>query len=200
VFHSSAGGALPARFLTGDGDVKKAAADNGPYAEGKGSFREGGVRVAALAYWKDRIAAGHSTELMHVTDMYTTLLAAAGAKISQPKPLDGLDQSATLLEGKPSPRKEVLVNMEDSRAALIMGLWKLIVFAGLPQKVELFNLNDDPAEENNKAEAEPERVRDMMKRVTDYAWEMTPSKYIEELQKARKHDAPMFWGENPIRP
>jgi arylsulfatase A-like enzyme len=200
VFHSSAGGALPTRYPSGDGDVKKAAADNGPYAEGKGSFREGGVRVVALAYWKERIQAGHSTEMMHVTDLYPTLLAAAGAKISQPKPMDGLDQSATLAEGKPSPRKEVLVNMEDSRAALIMGMWKLIVFAGLPQKIELFNLHDDPAEENNKAEAEPERVRDMMKRLTDYAWEMTPSKYIEELHKARKHDAPMFWGENPIRP
>lgn len=200
VFHSATGGALPTRFATGDGDVKKPAADNGPYSEGKGSLREGGIRVPAIAYWNGHIPAGHSIELMHVTDLYPTLLTLAGAKLAQAKPLDGLDQWAAISEGKPSPRKELLVNMEDSRGALISGLWKLIVFAAMPQKIELFNLNDDPSEENNKVEAEPERVRDMLRRLTEYAWEMAPSKYLEELQKAHKHDAPMVWGENPVRP
>ena len=200
VFHASTGGAVPMRFTAGDGDVKRPAADNGPYSEGKGSLREGGVRVAALAYWKDHIAAGHCIEPMHVTDMYSTLLNVAGAKAAQPKPVDGLDQWAALSEGKTSPRKEVLVNIEDSRGALIMGYWKLIFYATLPQKVELFNINDDPSEENNRADTEPERLRDMTKRLTEYAWEMTPSRYVEELKKARKHDAPMIWGENPVRP
>jgi hypothetical protein len=81
-----------------------------------------------------------------------------------------------------------------------MGYWKLILYATLPQKVELFNINDDPSEENNRADTEPERLRDMTKRLTEYAWEMTPSRYVEELKKARKHDAPMIWGENPVRP
>jgi hypothetical protein len=43
-------------------------------------------------------------------------------------------------------------------------------------------------------------VKELGKRLADFAWEMTPSKYLDDLIKARKVDAPMYWGENPPRP
>ena len=92
VFHSDNGGAVPTKFATGDGDVKNSGADNGIYREGRGSLYEGGVRVTALAAWPEKIKAKTVvTRLVHVTDMYATLLNVAGSKLEQPKKLDGFD-------------------------------------------------------------------------------------------------------------
>jgi hypothetical protein len=128
------------------------------------------------------------------------LLKLAGAKPEQTRRIDGIDQWATIAEGKPSARKELLLAMEDSRGALLVENWKLIVYSRLPVRHELFNIQDDPSEEDNRAEREPQRVQEMLARFNEYAWEMAPSLYLEDLLKPRKYDAPMYWGENPVRP
>ena len=200
VFHSDNGGALPNKFATGDGDVKKPAADNGPYADGKGGLHEGSVRVAAFAAWPEKIAAGIVAERIHVTDMYPTLLHVAGVKPDPGRPLDGIDQWETIASGKAGSRKELVVNMEDTRGALIRDHWKLIVYSRLPVRYELYNLQDDPSEEDNRAEREPQRLQEMLARFNELAWEMAPSLYIEDAQKPRRHPTPLFLGENPVRP
>jgi arylsulfatase A-like enzyme len=80
------------------------------------------------------------------------------------------------------------------------GDWKLIHQATLPTRTELYNLRADPSEEDNQVEREPERVRTMLRRLTDYAWEMAPAGYLEELAKPRTVAVPIYWGENPTRP
>ena len=40
----------------------------------------------------------------------------------------------------------------------------------------------------------------MLARFNEYAWEMAPSLYLEDLLKPRNYHAPMYWGENPVRP
>jgi arylsulfatase A-like enzyme len=200
VFHSTTGGAVNTKYPAGDGDAPRTIASNGHYRDGRGNLHEGGLRAVAIAHWPGRIPAGVSTDMVHAVDLYPTLLTAAGAKLDQAKPLDGLDLLPTLTEGKPSPRTEVLLNVEDFRGAIRQGDWKLIVFAPLPGRVELYNLKADPSEEDNQAEREPERVHTMLKRLNEYAWEMAPSKYLEELAKPRKVEAPIFWGDNPPRP
>jgi arylsulfatase A-like enzyme len=200
LLHSTTGGAVNTKFPTGDGDARKTVASNGHYRDGRGNLHEGGLRAVAFLHWPGKIQPGVSTELMHAVDLYPTLLTLAGAKLEQPKPIDGLDMWPTLSEGKPSPRKEVLLNVEDLRGAIRMGDWKLIVYAQLPGRLELYNLKADPSEEDNQAEREGERVQSMLKRLNDYAWDMAPSKYLEELAKPRRVEAPMFWGDNPARP
>lgn len=200
MFHSDNGGAVSNRYPTGDGDVVRAPADNGPYHDGKGGLHEGSMRVVALANWPGRIAPGVVTERIHVTDMYPTLLKLAQVGLDQPRPLDGVDQWATIAEGRPSPRREILLAMEDFRGALLIDSWKLIVYSRLPVRYELFNIQDDPSEEDNRAARDPQRIADMLVRFNEYAWEMTSSLYLEDLLRARKQDAPMYWGDNPIRP
>jgi arylsulfatase A-like enzyme len=200
VFHSDNGGALPNKYATGDGDVHEQAADNGPWSAGKGGLHEGAVRVVALATWPGRIPPGIVAERIHVTDMFPTLLGLAGAKPDTSRPLDGIDQWATISEGKPSPRKEVLLDMEDTRGALLRDNWKLIVYSRLPVRYELYNIQDDPSEEDNRAEREPQRLQEMLARFNELAWEMAPSLYLEDAQKPRRHPTPLFLGENPVRP
>ncbi len=203
IFHSDNGGAVKNKFLSGDGDVSRSVADNGPFRNGSGSFYEGGIRVVALAVWPGRIERGFVAERIHVTDMYTTLLNLAGApldSVSQTKPLDGLDMWPVIAEGKPGPRNEMLINVDEFRGAIMIDNWKLIVYAPLPSRTELYNVADDPSEERDQVKRESDRVRKMLARLNEYAWEMQPSRYLEDLVRARVYETPMFWGDNPQRP
>src|SRR5258706_2519404 len=200
VVHSDNGGAVPTQFATCDNDVKKTGADNCIYPGGKGSLYEGGVRVAALAVWPERIKEKTVvTRLLHVTDMYPTLLNVANAKIDQPKKLDGFDAWATLTEGRLSPREDILLNVEAFRGAIRAGEWKLIVRATLPSKLELYDIANDPEESQNQAEAYPDRVKNLLKQLNDFAYEMATPMYLEEIRQARSGQIPVYWGDNPVR-
>ena len=200
VFHSDNGGAIPTKFATGDNDVKQTGADNGIYRGGKGSLYEGGVRVPAIVSWPDVIKEKTVvTNLLHVTDMYSTLLGVAGVKIDQPKKLDGFDAWATLTQAQLSPREDILLNVEAFRGAIRAGEWKLIVRATLPSKLELFDIANDPEESQNQADAYPDRVRNLLKRLNDFSYEMATPLYLEELGQARTVPVPIYWGDNPVR-
>lgn len=198
VFFSDNGGAVVHKYPTGDGDVTIGAADNDPYRDGKGSLYEGGLRVPALLHWpKGGLDGGTSNALMHVTDLYPLLLARAGASADQRKPIDGIDPWKTLVGDAIAPRREVLLDIEDTRGALRSGDWKLVVYTTLPVQIELYDVPHDPGEEDNAAERFPERVKELMARLSEYAWDMQPSRYVDELGRARRADLPMVWGRNP---
>ena len=200
---SDNGGVVKNKYPSGDGDVSRPVADNGPLRNGRGSFYEGGIRVVALAVWPGRIEQEFVSERIHVTDMYATLLNLAGSSLdskSQTKPIDGIDMWPVIAQGKTSPRNEMLINVDEFRGALMVDNWKLIVYAPLPTRIELYNIADDPTEEHNQADRDPDRVRKMLSRLNEYAWEMKPSLYLDDLTRAHPYDTPMFYGENPQRP
>ena len=167
VFQSDNGGPRSAKF-TGEVDMSKSTipADNGPYRDGKGMLYEGGTRVVALANWPGHIPAGSvADQPIHVVDMYPTLSRLAGATTAQAKPLDGLDVWPVLGEGKPSPRTEVVYDVEPFRAALRQGEWKLVWQATLPSRTELFDLSKDPGEQRDVASQHPEVVAALKQRI-----------------------------------
>jgi arylsulfatase A-like enzyme len=94
----------------------------------------------------------------------------------------------------------VLLNVEDFRGAIRAGEWKLIVQATLPGSIELYNLRNDPSEQDNQAELEPERVRALRQRLIEFVGEMAPSKYLDELAGPHSARQPIYWDENPVRP
>ncbi|MDJ0992669.1 MAG: sulfatase-like hydrolase/transferase [Dinoroseobacter sp.] len=101
-----------------------AMADNGPmshnpppgtgFAEtifrgGKGDFLEGGVRVPAFAVWPGMIEPGSLPgDMIHITDLFTTFASLAGAMDNIPtdRVIDGLDQTALLLNGDTHGRRD----------------------------------------------------------------------------------------------
>ena len=186
IFQSDNGGTRNAMFA-GEGDMSKVKipCDNGPYREGKGSLYEGGTRVCALVNWPGHIKAGSVVnEMIHVVDMYPTLAALAGASTAKCKPLDGLDVWPTLSEGRPSPRTELVYNVEAFRAGIRQGDWKLIWRAPLPSSVELYNLAQDPSENRNLAADNPDRVAALQKRVNELAATMAKSPLLQAEFKA----------------
>jgi arylsulfatase A-like enzyme len=194
VFMSDNGGNVSAMF-SGDVDVSKLKlpADNSPYRGGKGTLYEGGTRVAALANWPGRIKSGEVKEMIHVVDMFPTLAKLAGAPLGKGKPLDGLDIWPTISQGAPSPRNELVYNIEPFRGGLREGDWKLIWRTPLPSALELYNIPQDPSEKTNLADKNPQKVADLQKRIEQLAKESAKSLFLLEAFEAVKgsaHGAP----------
>ena len=139
------------------------------------------------------------TRLLHVTDLYATLLNVANAKLDQAKEPDGLDVWKTLTEEQLSPRETILLNVEPFRGAIRVGEWKLIVRATLPSKLELFDIANDPEESQNQADAYPDRLKSLLKQLNEYAYEMATPMYLEEVGQNNGGAVRIHWGDNPVR-
>jgi hypothetical protein len=60
--------------------------------------------------------------------------------------------------GKPSPRTEVVYNVEPFRGAVRQGDWKLIWRSLIPPSVDPYRLASGPCEQSNRAAEHPEKV------------------------------------------
>jgi arylsulfatase A-like enzyme len=194
-FHSDNGGTRDKMFTGQMADVSKInlPCDNGPYRNGKGSLFEGGCRVAACANWPGHIKAQTVDGIIHAVDIYPTLAALAGASTAKCKPLDGVNVWDTIAEGKPSPRTEFIYNVEPFRGGMRQGDWKLIWRTVLPTSVELYNLAEDPYENNNVAAAHPDKVAAMQARLETAATESAkPLALLYIMQTGMKATVPLL--------
>ncbi len=108
------------------------------------------MRVPTIFNWPGTLKTAVVTEPVHMVDVMPTGLALAGAAPNPAdKPLEDRNFLPMLTEGKPSPHEDILVNVEAFRGAIIKGKWKLVKTALLPGKIELFDLQVDPGENNN---------------------------------------------------
>jgi arylsulfatase A-like enzyme len=189
-FQSDNGGTRNAMFA-GERATATIPCDNGPYRDGKGMLYEGGTRVIALANWPGHIKPGTTVDgMMHVVDIYPTVAAITGASTAKAKPLDGLNMWPTISEGKPSPRTEVVYNIEPFRAGIREGDWKLIWRTTLPSSIELYNIPQDPSEKNNLAAQNPEIVTKLENRANQLAAQAAkPLFLVTELQAVMKRIA-----------
>lgn len=199
VFHSDNGGVRTAAFA---GEIETAGdlpASNGPFRDGKGSLYEGGTRAVALANWPGHIRPGNVEGMIHVVDMFPTLVGLAGGDTTKGKPLDGMDVWSTLSEGRDSPRHEVVYNVEMFRGAVRDGDWKLVWHTTLPSRTELFNITADPSETNNLAGAHPDIVSRLQERVQSLAGEMERSKFFNATMEAYtgRHVGPPTFPQPP---
>lgn len=120
-----------------------AMADNGPmvhnppagwgmtaimFRGGKGDFTEGGVRVPAFARWPGVIEEGQLVgDIVHVTDLFTTFANLAGATENIPtdRVIDGIDQTALLMNGDTHGRRDyVHIYQGHTLAATVKGRYK----------------------------------------------------------------------------
>lgn len=180
VFHSDNGGVRSSVFA-GDSEVSGSLpASNGPFRDGKGTVYEGGTRVAALANWPGKIRPGVIDSMIHVVDVLPTLAGLAGADLSSGKPTDGIDLWPALSRGEPSPRTEIVYNVDPFLGAVRQGDMKLVWRGALPQRIELFDLAADPGESQNIADANPEIVAQLQARITELATEMAQPLLLRE--------------------
>jgi arylsulfatase B len=190
LFHSDNGGTRSAKFAGVMADMSKVTlpCDNGPYREGKGTLYEGATRVCALANWPGHIKPQTVDGLIHAVDIYPTLADLAGASTAKSKPLDGVNVWDTIAQGTPSPRSEIVYNVEPFRAAIRQGDWKLIWKTLLPATVELYNIAQDPSEQHDLAAANPEKVAVFQQRLNALAKESAkPLFFVDQFKVIKKN-------------
>ncbi|MHB1561583.1 MAG: arylsulfatase B [Isosphaeraceae bacterium] len=201
VFSSDNGGPNPGRVTS-----------NGPLRGAKASLYEGGVRVPAFATWAGHITPGKVVEApLHVVDWYPTLLRLAGASLEQPLPLDGRDAWPAIVEDRPSPHGEILLNATPGGGAIRVGGWKLVINgptrSGLldedpkararqghvgRETIELFQIADDPFEKHDLAGSNADKVAELRARFDAIASQAVPAR---SALKAPGFRSPRVWGE-----
>ena len=143
-------------------------AANGALRGQKADIHEGGHRVPLLVRWPGKVTGGAvSVEPVVLTDLMATFASISAASLEKGAGPDGVDISPVMLsKGQNSLDQRAIIHHSlDGMFAIRVGDWKLIEGLGSggftkPARVEptgqstpyqLYNLAEDPAEENNVA-------------------------------------------------
>lgn len=131
----------------------------GPWTGTYHTAMEGSLRVPFMIRWPGKIKANQvNNEMVHVTDLYTTLAAVAGAEIPTDRPIDGVDQRQFFFgQQEKSNREGFLFYIKDELRAVKWRNWKLHYYwepevnkgSGKLESPYLFNLLSDPKEESD---------------------------------------------------
>lgn len=167
-------------FFSDNGGFENYGSDNGPYRGGKLEVYEGGVRVAAVMRWPDRLAAGGEVdEIVSVLDMLPTLTHAAGVENGAQKKIDGVNRWSTISGEKATKRKGDLYFASNIpvynkfQLGVIDGKWKLV--QNIDHKMtstefsnQLFDLDADPFETNDLKDEHPAVVNRLNKKINKW--------------------------------
>jgi arylsulfatase len=160
----------------------------GPWTGTYHTAMEGGLRAPCMIRWPGRIPPGRvSNEIVHVTDLYTTLARVAGAPLPTDRPIDGVNQ-LDFFRGmrEKSGREGFVYYIKQELRAVKWRHWKMHLVweaepnAG-PNRLEsplIFNLIQDPKEETD-VHAAASWVRTPMRRL------------IHEFQESLKQYPPI---------
>jgi arylsulfatase A len=147
--------------------------NNAPLRSGKGSLYEGGIRVPLLIRgpgWQ----AGERPQPVVTTDLFFTLLAAAGASPGADQPTDGVDLTPVLKSGAANIGHSTLYwhyphyyETTTPVSAVRSGDWKLMEYFEDGRR-ELYNLRDDPTEARDLARSNPDKAADLTKELAHW--------------------------------
>ena len=147
-------------FLTDNGGSRAMSANNAPLRGFKGSLFEGGIRTPMIVSWPKKIGGGRSISTPVISlDILPTVLDAVGDRSVPSRPFDG-KSLLPLLTDRVTAHHDTLYFSEGSRGewAVRRGSWNLYA---MNQQVQLFNLDDDPAEKVNVSARFPGQVKEL---------------------------------------
>ncbi|NKB35555.1 MAG: sulfatase-like hydrolase/transferase [Gammaproteobacteria bacterium] len=156
--------------------------DSRPLRGGKYSNWEGGVRVPAIMHWPGQIPEGLvSREIVSIMDLYPTVTKLAGAELPQDRAIDGKSILPLMFNqpGASSPHKSYFYYSLSKLQAVRKDEWKLVLprktdsphmlwlgkYMDTVERPQLFNLNEDIAEEHDLAHKKPELVAELMNEI-----------------------------------
>ena len=134
-----------------------------PYRGTKNTTFEGGVRVPCLLRWPGHTKPGSANDgMMFIADWYSTFISLAGGSHKQDRAVDAIDMNGMLFEGKKSPRKEIVFEVEGSvrLPTIRKGNYKLM-------GKMLYNVKKDPGEKQDLAAKRPEVVKKLAARLAE---------------------------------
>jgi arylsulfatase A len=159
---------------------------NRPFRGQKRTLWEGGIRVPAIVRWPGKVPAGKvSNDVVHMTDVFPTLLAAAGQQPNAAWKVDGRNL-LPVWTGKEKAAERTLFwewrTEGYNQLAAMRGDMKLVITGNT--KAELFNVENDPAERRSLHAEYPELYRQLQQDLK--AWLATET-------------AAAKWGKPPMK-
>jgi arylsulfatase A len=165
-----------ATFESGNQGTSAALDSNRPFRGQKRTVWEGGIRVPGLAYWPGRIPAGVvSEDVMHLTDLLPTFVAAAGGEKQSSWHVDGVNQLDVWMGKTRCAGRRLFWEWESEgsrQLAAMEGRFKLVVIEG--GKPELYDVVGDPAERRDLSAQYPELTKELRNQLN--AWLATASR------------------------
>eukprot|EP00588_Corethron_pennatum_P002679 CAMPEP_0194284614 /NCGR_PEP_ID=MMETSP0169-20130528/28037_1 /TAXON_ID=218684 /ORGANISM="Corethron pennatum, Strain L29A3" /LENGTH=544 /DNA_ID=CAMNT_0039030477 /DNA_START=31 /DNA_END=1665 /DNA_ORIENTATION=+ len=174
LFTSDNGGLSTRKKHNAEGTVTS----NMPYRGGKYWLYEGGIRVPLIIYSPNKQKSRNATSFRSIgMDKYPTLLDLAGLPLYPSVHRDGISLVPALTSPlKVLDRKETFFwnyptldhGGEGICSAALKGVYKLVKFDGpisdgYSDSAELYNILNDPFEQNNIAVENPQKVTELLK-------------------------------------
>lgn len=189
-------------FFSDNGGFSKVTS-NFPLRDGKGSLYEGGVREPLFIKWPGVTKEGSvSRQPVAGHDFYPTILSMAGATYEDNTlaDIDGMDLTPLLSDpGAKLGRDELHwlsfpiaahhFNNPNRKpgGAIIKGDWKLIELMETPQGLthhfELYNLRDDPEEQQDVSSENPELVEELKRAMITWRERVDAPQYDASMYK-----------------
>ena len=157
-----------ATFESGNQGTSNALDSNRPFRGQKRTLWEGGIRVPGVVRWPGHVPSGVvSDEVIQMTDLFPTLLAAVGSKPDAAWKVDGQDVLPAWLARGRVPERTLFWEWRSegsNQIAAMRGKFKLVTVNNGPP--ELFDVEADPGERRNAIAEHPEiatRLRNELK-------------------------------------
>ncbi len=137
---------------------------NAPFRGVKAQLYEGGIRTPTVVNWRGRLSPGKVDCPVQVVDWMPTFTALTGAEAKADPRWDGQDIWPMISsEQSDAPERALFWNFHSGDA---LGMrhddWKLIVTQSEGrQSCELFNIGQDPYEQDDLAADYPDKVKDL---------------------------------------
>ncbi|UCD27499.1 MAG: sulfatase-like hydrolase/transferase [Planctomycetota bacterium] len=162
-------------YFSDNGGAKRNKSNNGVLRDYKHSVYEGGLRVPFLVSWPGKLPKGEvCSEPVICLDIMPTICAAVGVKLPDGRIYDGKNMLPLLVGEAKGPLHEALFwdgGKRDGKWAVRMDRWKLLKDKG---DLELYDLEADIGEKNDRAGRHPEIVKRLQRRYTDWRKQMAP--------------------------
>ena len=132
---------------------------NAPYRGWKMTFFEGGTHVPFFMRWPNRIEAGteYQRPVTHI-DIFSTIAAAAEVNVPADREIDGVDLLPFVTGDRSEDPHEAIFWRTGTYRAVRSGDWKLQL-SDPDETPFLYNLADDPTEQNNLATTSPMELK-----------------------------------------
>jgi arylsulfatase A len=159
-----------ATFETGNQGTSNFHDSNQPFRGQKRTLWEGGIRVPGIACWPGHIPSGVvSNDIVHMTDLFPTLLAAADAQPDPAWHVDGANLLPVWTGKARAPERTLFWEWRSegsNQLAAMRGRLKLVITQG--GKPDLFDVETDPAERRNIAAEKPEMVERLERELKEW--------------------------------
>lgn len=166
VFSSDHG----ATFEVGNQGTSAYHDSNHPFRGQKRTLWEGGIRVPSLVRWQGKVPAGKvSSDIIHMTDLFPTFVAAAGGKLDPKWKVDGSNMLPAWMAMEKAPLRTLYWEWRAegyNQLAAMRGDFKWVATGG--NRPELFNVEKDPAERRSIIAEHPDMAKELEQALSNW--------------------------------